>query len=260
MRQSLQERIATGLETQPLRRDEQAKLAQAKLVEDFARILRETADAAAAARPGGPAEELERKAHFELPQILQPKPVARTTSRPAMDWFGTLTSAFAGALVGAPMTTLLAVVGFALVGLVWRGDITFLEPQSDWSQASLTELLEPSTAAANIAVQSVRTVAVGTPAGEKAVRANPEALATNAERLIGEGKIAAARELLARAALSGDAAARFALAETFDPIVLAAWGVRGISADPGTAKLLYEQALAAGDTRAERRLKALKAD
>ncbi len=78
------------------------------------------------------------------------------------------------------------------------------------------------------------------------------------EELITKGDIRKAREELARASANGSTQARFALAETFDPNVLAAWGLREDVADASVARILYDQALAAGDTRAMPRLSALK--
>jgi len=80
------------------------------------------------------------------------------------------------------------------------------------------------------------------------------------ESLIAAGDMAGARDALAQSASSGSVNARFALAETFDPNVLAAWGLRERVADVGTARTLYEQALAAGDQRAAARIAALKAE
>jgi hypothetical protein len=76
-------------------------------------------------------------------------------------------------------------------------------------------------------------------------------------RLIGAGDIGAAREAFSRAASTGDAAATMALAETFDPNMLAAWGARDVKADVGTARMLYGKALDAGITKARMRLEAL---
>jgi hypothetical protein len=84
------------------------------------------------------------------------------------------------------------------------------------------------------------------------------ALLERCESLIAAGDIQAARQELAKAASTGSANARFALAETFDPNVLAAWGLRDRVADAGTARVLYEQAYDAGDLRAEARLSALR--
>ena len=48
-----------------------------------------------------------------------------------------------------------------------------------------------------------------------------------------------------------------ALAETYDPNVLAAWGVRGQIADPRTARDLYAKANLIGIPMARQRLEAL---
>ncbi len=84
------------------------------------------------------------------------------------------------------------------------------------------------------------------------------ALLERCEGLIAAGDIRGARQELAMAASAGSVNARFALAETFDPNVLAAWGLRDRVADAGTARVLYEQAFDAGDQRAEIRLAALR--
>ena len=84
------------------------------------------------------------------------------------------------------------------------------------------------------------------------------ALLERCEGLIAAGDIRGARQELALAASAGSVNARFALAETFDPNVLAAWGLRERVADAGTARVLYGQAFDAGDQRAEIRLAALR--
>lgn len=243
MRESLQQRIANGLEARPRPREDQAKL-----VEDLARVLRQAAESAAASRPGGPGDQPLVNPKFELPQILQPKPVVvRENRAPVLDWIRGLPRDIAGLLASAPLTAALVLAGAMLVAVAWRGDLQVLEASKPPSQQA---------ANAHFVVQSVKTVPIDPNRASKADLV-PAVLVSTAERMLAEGNVIAARELLGRAALAGDSGARFALAETFDPNVLAAWGVRGVSADPGTARLLYEQAMAAGDQRAERRLKAL---
>ena len=83
------------------------------------------------------------------------------------------------------------------------------------------------------------------------------ALLERCETLIARGDIRTARDELAAAAAAGGLSARFALAETFDPNVLAAWGLRENVADAAVARVLYGQALDAGDVRALSRLAAL---
>ncbi len=80
------------------------------------------------------------------------------------------------------------------------------------------------------------------------------------EAMIAAGDMPGARQELALAASNGSVNARFALAETFDPNVLAAWGMRDRVADVGAARALYSQAMTAGDPRAAARIAALGAD
>jgi hypothetical protein len=84
-----------------------------------------------------------------------------------------------------------------------------------------------------------------------------QVLLERCEAMIARGEVREAREQLAKAAADGRQIARFALAETFDPNVLAAWGLRENVADANVAKTLYRQALEAGDHRAVMRIDAL---
>ncbi len=76
--------------------------------------------------------------------------------------------------------------------------------------------------------------------------------------MIVSGDIQTARAALARAASDGHPGARFALAETYDPNMLAAWGRREPVADVAVARALYAQSLEAGDERARQRIESLK--
>ena len=58
-----------------------------------------------------------------------------------------------------------------------------------------------------------------------------------------QGNIGAARIVLERAAETGSAPALFALAETYDPAVLSAWGTFGTQGDVAKAQELYAKAL-----------------
>ena len=60
--------------------------------------------------------------------------------------------------------------------------------------------------------------------------------------LITAGDIASARRLSEYAAAGGDGDALFALAETFDPVQLARWRVRGVRGDLEKARALYQRA------------------
>lgn len=85
----------------------------------------------------------------------------------------------------------------------------------------------------------------------------PDHLA-EAATLLGQGDIAAARSRIQDAGLDGNPAAVLALAETFDPNMLAAWGIRGAHADAERARLLYARALSQGLSKARQRLDALE--
>lgn len=78
-----------------------------------------------------------------------------------------------------------------------------------------------------------------------------------ARQRIEGGDVAGARDLLSGED-AGSAAVVFALAETFDPNMLAAWGSRGITADVQRARALYGRALDLGLGRAMGRLDALR--
>jgi hypothetical protein len=69
-------------------------------------------------------------------------------------------------------------------------------------------------------------------------------LMEQARLLIRRGDIGAARTVLEHAAGMREAAALYALAETYDPDVLAAWGTLGTVGDPARAQELYAAAVA----------------
>ncbi|MDX2203568.1 MAG: hypothetical protein NW223_12525 [Hyphomicrobiaceae bacterium] len=83
-----------------------------------------------------------------------------------------------------------------------------------------------------------------------------ERVLVQARQKIDGGDVLAAREILA-----GEAPLPpllFALAETYDPNMLAAWGSRGVTADVQRARALYARALEQGYGRALPRLDALR--
>lgn len=75
--------------------------------------------------------------------------------------------------------------------------------------------------------------------------------------LIAQGDIEAARRLLQSGAVEGNPQYLMALAETFDPNMLAAWSARGATADVLRARALYQSALIQGESKARQRLEAL---
>ena len=83
-------------------------------------------------------------------------------------------------------------------------------------------------------------------------------LMSRARVLLALGDIGAARSVLERAAEMGSAQALFALAETFDPAVLSAWGTFGTQGDVAKAQELYAKAFDGGVQEAKDRLVALR--
>ena len=93
-----------------------------------------------------------------------------------------------------------------------------------------------------------------------AVKDNPEAarLMARASALVAQGNIAAARLVLERAAETGSAEASFALAETYDPLVLSKLGTFGTRGEATKARELYKKAQAGGIQEANDRISALR--
>jgi len=85
----------------------------------------------------------------------------------------------------------------------------------------------------------------------------PAGLLTRAKALVGQGNIRAARDVLELAVGTGSAQATFALAETYDPNVLATWRTRGTLGDVTKARDLYKKAYDAGIEAAKDRSQAL---
>jgi len=96
-----------------------------------------------------------------------------------------------------------------------------------------------------------------TPALPQAADAEVVRLMARAKRLLEQGDVGAARSVLEHAAESGSALATFALAESYDPIVLSAWGTAGTQGDAAKAQQLYAKAAAGGVEAAKDRLKTL---
>jgi hypothetical protein len=79
-------------------------------------------------------------------------------------------------------------------------------------------------------------------------------LLNQGKQFIAVGDVATARTVLQRAADAGVATAALALAETFDPAVLARQGVRGLNGDAAQARRWYARAQELGSAEAARRL------
>lgn len=160
-----------------------------------------------------------------------------------------------------------AILGFALVvvailmsasftdvsrvpGLAWLGD----KPRP-----RLTAHIQSPVALANaLDAEAPSGLAPGEPSAlPPPISLDELSLLEKCEAMIAAGDMPGARQELALAASNGSVNARFALAETFDPNVLAAWGMRDRVADVGAARALYGQAMTAGDPRAAARIAAL---
>jgi hypothetical protein len=89
-------------------------------------------------------------------------------------------------------------------------------------------------------------------------RPRVEDLLAEAERNMKRGDIDAAREVLAAGENSGSGAITFALAETYDPNMLASLGAKGARSDADRARFLYTKALELGYGQAQRRLEMLR--
>ncbi len=77
------------------------------------------------------------------------------------------------------------------------------------------------------------------------------------EQFVASGDLVTARQVYRKAAEAGNAAAALALGATYDPVVLAKIGVRGLGADVEKARSWYEKAKEFGSPDAPRRLEML---
>jgi hypothetical protein len=85
-----------------------------------------------------------------------------------------------------------------------------------------------------------------------------EEILAQAARRVSSGDVIGARDMLAAAEDGAQGPVTFALAETYDPNILSAWGSRGVTSDVIRARALYRKALELGVTKANTRLEALK--
>ncbi len=86
-----------------------------------------------------------------------------------------------------------------------------------------------------------------------------EILLSRGQELLASGDISAARLMFKRAAEAQSARAAFALASTYDPLVLQRANVIGMKPDVGVARKWYEKAKEFGSSEASRRLEMLVA-
>ncbi|WP_454626800.1 hypothetical protein [Bradyrhizobium cenepequi] len=107
------------------------------------------------------------------------------------------------------------------------------------------------------ATQTVATAVSEPPAAADQDKAEAARLIARASALLGQGNIGAARIVLERAAENDNARANFMLAETYDPVVLSAWGTYGTRGEAAKARELYAKAHRGGIREAKNRLDAL---
>jgi chromosome segregation ATPase len=114
------------------------------------------------------------------------------------------------------------------------------------------------TAAAEPAAANQATASATRSEPDPQIAAEVARLVARASVLLGQGDIGSARLVLERAAEEGNAQATFALAETYDPLVLRKWGAYGTLGDVAKARNLYAKAQAGGIKEARERFDALR--
>jgi len=124
------------------------------------------------------------------------------------------------------------------------------------TQSTNRAAVEPATESQSVQ-QPPRAARQSAPLGQALTPAESAAYIARARTKIQQGDIAGARRLLERASESDDGDAFFALAETYDPRMLAKWGVLGLKPDLALAKELYSKAAKRGARGATERLLAL---
>ncbi|MGE3708183.1 MAG: hypothetical protein AB7G35_00810 [Hyphomicrobiaceae bacterium] len=253
-------------------------------------MLQETAERTSTIGPGDDTRPYPGDDGFSdmappLPQILNPRAWAdRGSNRHKWRWLrpwrssgsrkmssirlalliGALTLAVLGAvngLLGTQAETGLALIKAGLSDVTSAASLpgSLVRPaKAVAARDESIEAREPTIPEALSSPSSSPSNAQSAAASQVTMTVDPQDTAIRrAAELIAAGQIPAAREQLTRAAAMGNAAARFALAETYDPNMLAAWGRLEPVADVRIARALYKQALAGGDTRAQRRIDAL---
>jgi len=131
-------------------------------------------------------------------------------------------------------------------------------PVPDVQSASAPSLPAPPAAPSRSTVLQSNRQSSPDPASAPATpldAANIAVMLKSGAEFMANGNVAAARMMLQPAADAGDATAAFALAETYDPMVLARLGVKGgIAPDVALAKRWYAKANALGTSAAQERL------
>jgi TPR repeat protein len=116
----------------------------------------------------------------------------------------------------------------------------------------------PDAAPTSPAPRVTDTVAEPPPAAHALPADTLELILRRGDELLALGDLTAARLLYGRAAAAGDARGAIGMAKTYDPLVLAQMGARGIQPDQDVAASWYRKALSLGDTSAAARLRMLE--
>ena len=124
--------------------------------------------------------------------------------------------------------------------------------------------LSPTAIKAEVPPATAQTAPVVPQSSAEATAALPPApdsdtaaLIKRGDELLKAGDIAAARSAFERAAVAGNAKAQIGVGKTYDPLVLAKLGARGVRGDPVQAASWYARAGEAGDEEGQQRLHAL---
>lgn len=252
-----------GREIQSRRRvDPNAVTLSDQFVEELAHVLRSAAAATAGGATRAPTSAIGLVARLDALKERDP-PLPASLREPVRsrdpNW---LIERLRAAQLWLAMTLAIpAMVALFFAGALPAFDV-LLAPENgaDAARVAAVDTLPGSAPSAEgPLVQLVKTVQRPFAGGNANAPGDAKSAAVReAEALIMRGDVASARTLLSRAAADGDPAAILALAETFDPNMLAAWGARVQAADASTARMLYGQALAAGIERARTRLDALQ--
>jgi hypothetical protein len=152
------------------------------------------------------------------------------------------------------------------VGSSHRSNVRAIVPMGDkpanleegGAQSSAVAKPELAPGEASISPPSEASGTLDKPVPATALRSSAELLVQEVRQRIERGDVTGARDLLANADADPSGLVLFTLAETYDPNMLAAWGMRGIGSDIAKARALYAKALSFGYATARSRLEALQ--
>jgi hypothetical protein len=191
--------------------------------------------------------------HMPIPSTWRALPAPE----PQTSWFmRQLTAGLIGFVLGLAMV---------IPTVLWlTGHFGAVKPTSGLATALADRDIKPratasaATASAPVLVATPQPVArPAAAAADNFAQAEIESLLKRAKEMISEGNMVRARQILDDRLLADNPQAAYALAETFDPNILAATGAREVRAEVERARTLYGKALAGGVEAARNRLQAL---